>query len=315
MQMTLELLLGLTLLIIGGDVLVRGAVAVARRMGVSELMIGLTLVGIGTSTPELVTSLRAAFAGSPGIAVGNVVGSNICNILLILGTAALIAPLTYRPEGIRRDGMVLLISTLSCVGLVLYGTLTRGLGIVFLSLQALYILITYLEERIDSSPSAELHRAESHLRDPVFGSIWISLLMVFGGIILTILGAKFLIEGAVSLAHSFGISEAVIGLSVVAVGTSLPELVTSVMATLRRNAEIAVGNVVGSNICNIWLILGTTAVVHPIPVPPSFGKLDIWVMLGVTLLLIGIVWKWKSLSRLTGFLFLVLYGSYLFLLF
>lgn len=307
----MEIILGLILLLAGGESLVRGSVTVARKFGISELMIGLTLVGFGTSMPELVTSVNAALADAPGISVGNVVGSNIANILLILGVAVLIYPINCNPSAVLRDGSALIASAVCCVALALYGTVSLLPGLLFIVLISLYVGYTYLKERSSHSASAEMHRAEAHLVDPVANRLWVGLIMAAGGIALTIYGAKLLVDGAIDLARSQGISEATIGLTIVAVGTSLPELVTSIVAAFRRNTDIALGNVIGSNIYNIWFILGVTAIIHPIPVPQSIIAMDIWVMLAVSLLLIAIIWKWNTISRPVGVLFLVLYGAYI----
>lgn len=310
----MEILFGLLLLVAGGDALVRGSVTIARKLGISELMIGLTLVGFGTSTPELVTSIEAALVGSPGIAVGNVVGSNIANILLILGVAAVIYPLACDPAAIRRDGKALIAAALCCVALTLYGELAPLPGVMFVLLLLGYVTYTYRKEKRSHSASAEMHRAETQLVEPTTGNLPLALAMAAGGIGLTIYGAHLLVTGSIALAQSYGISETVIGLTIVAVGTSLPELVTSIVAALRRNSAIALGNVIGSNIYNIWFILGVTAVIKPIPVPESIMALDIWVMLAVTLLLLGVTWFRHRISRLSGTVFLALYVGYILLL-
>lgn len=253
----MEIVLGLILLLVGGDTLVRGSVAVARKLGISELMIGLTLVGFGTSTPELVTSIDAALAGSAGISVGNVVGSNIANILLILGLAALIYPVACQPAAVRRDGVVLILSALSCVVVALFGQMQMLTGIGFIALVFIYVIYTYFKERATELPSAELRRDEVKLAEPWTSSLWVGLILAAGGIGLTIFGAQLLVDGAIELARARGISEATIGLTIVAVGTSLPELVTSIVAAVRRNGDIALGNVIGSNIYNIWFILAS----------------------------------------------------------
>jgi cation:H+ antiporter len=307
----MDIILGLLLLLAGGDTLVRGSVTVARRLGLSELMIGLTLVGFGTSTPELVTSINAALSGSPGISIGNVVGSNIANILFILGLTALIYPVMCQPEALKRDGIALLAATLCCVGLVLYGQLSPLPGVLFIILILSYIAYTYFKERNSSSPSAEMHRDEAKLAEPITGNLWLGLIMAAAGIALTIYGAHLLVGGAIELARHYSISETTIGLTIVAVGTSLPELVTSVVAALRKNSDIALGNVLGSNIYNIWFILGLTAVIHPISVPESIAQLDIWAMLFATVLLVAIAWQWNTISRLSGFVFITLYAVYI----
>jgi len=220
---------GLVLLAVGGDVLVRGAVGAARALGVSPLLIGLTLVGFGTSTPELVTSLQAAAQGSPGIAMGNVVGSNICNILLILGLAALLRPIVFHPQAFRRDGLVLALVTAAAVAVVLYGRLTPAVGAAFLAALAIYIVVSWLQERRAPASDPEAGRLEdtAEAAAPARPRVLPGLLLAVAGIALTIFGARLLVDGAIQIARASGISETVIGLTVVAVGTSLPELVAS----------------------------------------------------------------------------------------
>jgi len=306
-----ELLLGLILLVAGGDLLVRGAVAVARRIGVSPLLIGVTLVGFGTSTPELVTSVEAALIGSPGVAIGNVVGSNTANILLVLGLAALIYPLNTSREAFKRDGAAVLLSAVVCAAVVLFGALDRPVGAGLLLLLVAYIAYTYRRERRVHDASAVMHEAEAAAAEPAPGRHWVAALMALGGFGLIVLGASLLVDGAIALARAAGISETVVGLTLVAVGTSLPELVVSVMAAIRRQADVAFGNIVGSNIYNVLGILGATAVVQPIPVPPEIARFDIWVMLGATVLLLIFATSDWRLSRLEGAVFLAAYGGYI----
>jgi len=298
----LQLLAGFVLLIIGGDLLVRGAVDTARHLGVSPLLIGLTLVGFGTSTPELVASVQAALAGSPGIAVGNVVGSNIANILLILGFAALLRPITTPRAAFQRDGAMLLLSALACLGVVLMGTLNRPMGAALLVLLIGYIVYSYRRERAVPEIGAGM-------APPM--SAWIAGALTLGGLVVVVLGARLLVFAAIDLAREAGISETVVGLTVVAIGTSLPELVTSVMAALRRQSDVAFGNVIGSNIYNVLGILGVTALVQPIPVPAEIAHIDIWVMLATTLLLMAFaVSNWR-ISRREGAVLLAAYAGYL----
>ncbi len=299
----LQLALGFVLLVGGGEALVRGAVSVASRLGVSPLLIGLTLVGFGTSTPELVTSLQAAFDGLPGIAVGNVVGSNIANVLLILGVAAVITPVAVARAGFGRDGAALAVATLLCVGVILYGALDRWLGGVLIAALATYLVLAYLTDRADT-PDAAADTAA------LPGPLWLALALAVGGIAVTILGARLAVDAAVALALVWGMSETVVGLTIVAVGTSLPELVTSVMAALRREPAIAFGNVVGSNIYNILGILGVTALVRPIAVPAQIAGLDVWVMSGATVALVAAVVVWQRIGRGTGAAFLAAYAGY-----
>jgi len=302
---------GLILLVVGGDALVRGAVSLAERLGVSRLLIGLTLVGFGTSTPELVTSLQAAAIGAPGIAVGNVIGSNTANILLILGAAALISPLTTAKGAFIRDGTVLVVASALCVGIVLHGHLGRFWGVVFVASLLAYIVFTFLLERRIKDASAMMHEAEAEAAPEGPSRVWLALVLTVGGIALTILGARILVDGAIRLAGAAGVSETIIGLTIVAIGTSLPELVTAVMAALRGQSDIAFGNVVGSNIYNILGILGVTALVTPIPVPVEIAETDIWVMVGATLLFLAFSFTGWRLSRLEGSVFLAGYAAYL----
>jgi cation:H+ antiporter len=304
------LLLGLLLLAGGGEILVRGAVGAARSMGVSPLLIGLTLVGFGTSTPELVTSLFAAFDEAPGIAIGNVVGSNIANILLILGVSALVFPLAVTPAAFRRDGLVLVLSTLACTGAILLGFLSRWVGMAFLLFLVGYIVWAYVNER--RHPDAETEKREHVAADAPAGpkSIVVSLALALAGIVLTIVGARLLVDAAIELAQGFGVSDAVIGLTVVAVGTSLPELVACVIAAVRKHGDVALGNIIGSNIYNVFGILGVTALVHPIPVPPEIARLDVWVLVATTALLMLFLRTGWTLKRWEGGMFVALYGGY-----
>jgi len=310
----LTLLAGLVLLVAGGDLLVRGAVAAALRFGVSTLIIGLTLVGFGTSTPELVTSLNAAIRGAAGIAVGNVVGSNTANILLILGLSALITPMAVAPQVLKRDGTVMLLAAVACLAVVLAGYMGRLYGAVLVALLAMYVFYAYRRDSGAAAPSAatvEQPRQASPVPGPAPARLSVSLLMFAAGLALTIGAAGLLVSAAISLARSWQVSEAVIGVTIVAIGTSLPELVTSVMAALRRQADIAFGNIIGSNIFNVLGILGVTGLVHPIVVPAQIARLDIWVMLAATVLLLGCSATGWRLSRLEGGIFILSYAAYL----
>ena len=216
---------GLLGLVLGGDYLVRGAVALSQRIGLSPLVIGLTIVGFGTSTPELVTSVQAAMLGAPDIALGNVVGSNIANILLILGVAAVIAPFAINRRSFARDGSVMLAASVLCLGAVLLGRVDRVAGAICIAGLAAYLIYTFRSDRNSAAEVAE------PLPDQV--QVWLALVWLLGGLALTIFSARFLVIGAVALAQAVGLSEAVIGLTIVAVGTSMPELVTSVIAARR----------------------------------------------------------------------------------
>ncbi len=310
----LEIAGGLLGLFLGGDALVRGAVLLAQRIGVSPLLIGLLLVGFGTSTPELVTSLDAALADAPGIAVGNVVGSNICNILLILGLAALVRPIGVDPRALRRDGLVMALAAVLVVPPVLAGSLPTAGGLLFLAALAGYVAWSYLQERRRGGPAATLHREEAESVSTPGASgrrgLAIGLALAAGGLAGVLLGADLLVGGALELSRSAGIPETVIGLTLVALGTSLPELAASLAASWRGHNEVAVGNIVGSNIFNLLGILGATALLGPLPVPVEIARLDLWVMLAATAALLAAMLLRGRLGRPLGLLFLGCYGAY-----
>lgn len=301
---------GLVLLAAGGEFLVRGAVGLSQILRISPLLAGLTIVGFGTSMPELATSIQAAFAGAPGIALGNVIGSNIANVLLILGVSAVLLPLAVQPAAFKRDAIALAGSTALCVVAVLMGTIGALTGVVLLAALVAYIVWAYRSEKEAGDAEAERHSAEAEDTAPRTHNVWMLGLMVVAGLAGAIFGAKLLVEGAVELASAAGISEAVIGLTIVAVGTSLPELVACMVAVRKNHPEVALGNVVGSNIYNVLGILGTTAIIHPLQVPAEIARLDIWVLVAVTaLLLVQLRSGWK-ISRSEGALLLVLYVGY-----
>lgn len=307
----LELAAGLLLLLVGGELLVRGAVATATRAGVSPLLIGLTLVGFGTSTPELLTSVEAAIVGSPGIAVGNVVGSNIANILLILGVAALICPLKVSRGAFYRDGTVVALAALCGVAACLTGELRPLGGVLLVMLLIGYIVYCYRTERVDETTTENPIHPALAIPGSINLTLAFSIVLVVGGLALTVLGAHLLVSSVLAIGIAVGISETVLGLTVVAVGTSLPELVTSVLAAFRRQPDIAFGNIVGSNIYNILGILGITAIIEPIPVPSEIVQADIWIMLAATgMLLFFSISGWR-ISRAEGGIFLAAYGAYL----
>ncbi len=295
---------GLVLLLAGGEALVRGAVLAATRLGVSPLVIGLTLVGFGTSTPELVASLQAAAAGAPGLALGNVVGSNITNVLLILGLAAVIAPVAVSRGAFLRDGAAVVGASLALAALSLHGTVGRLAGAALLVALALYTLNTLRSERTGWQEVATEE-------DTPQGRLWRGLGLAALGIAGVVVGAEFLVRSALVLARGFGVSETVIGLTLVAVGTSLPELATSVVAALRRQSALALGNVLGSNLFNILGIAGVTAMVTPLPVPPEIAGRDVWVMLAAALALAAAgVTGWR-IDRREGAAFLAAYAGVL----
>jgi cation:H+ antiporter len=299
------IVLGLVLLYVGGELLVRGSVAVAAALGMSPLLIGITLVGFGTSTPELVTSIDAALRGLPGIAVGNVVGSNIANILLILGLGAVIAPIAFTQRALSRDVFVVALSGIAVLALAAVGEVGRVAGIALVLALAAYLALAQAQERTPGRTAAAATVAAATVVNP-----WLSLLVAVVGIAIVVAGAHLLVDGAVDLAAFFGVSDTVVGLTVVAVGTSLPELATTVTAALRRQGDVALGNILGSCIFNVFGILGVTAIVQPLIVPEVIFRFDAWVLLATTLLLVVFAVTGRRLSRTEGIVFVAAYAAY-----
>ena len=308
----LLLLAGFVVLIVGGELLVRGAVRVAERAGMSELLIGLTIVGFGTSAPELVASMEAAVAGSPGIAWGNIVGSNLANSLLILGAASLILPVVVPRGPLWRDGGLALAATIILWMVASTTGVTVAIGVAFLVLLAAYLAYAYRAEQTQPAGATALHeKAESlevsdtHLHDAQ--PLWRSILVLGLGIILIVSGGRWLVEGAIDLARLVGMSEAVIGLTVIAIGTSLPELVTSVIAAYKGASAVALGNVLGSNIFNLLLIGGVTAVIAPGTIPPEISDFGLPVLIAASLLLLLFAATQRRINRWEGAILLLLY--------
>ncbi len=306
----LYLLGGIGLLTMGGEALIRGALGAANRLGVSPLLSGLVIVGFGTSMPELVVSVEAAMSGQPDIAIGNVVGSNIANILLILGLCALISPLAVTALALRRDAVTVIAASGLFILLAGNGQLSHGDAAVFLLALAAYLGWAYWSERFHAAASGVVHQAEADELTAVPKSAAWSVLATVVGLGFLIVGSKLLIKGAVGMALGLGVSEAVIGLTIVAVGTSLPELTISVMAALRRHADVAVGNVLGSNIFNLLGILGVSALLQPLEVRGRMMAFDQWVMLGVAVLLLVFLYTGRRLSRTEGGVLLAGYAAY-----
>lgn len=306
----LFLMLGVALLAAGGEALIRGALAAAKWLGVSPLLSGLVIVGFGTSMPEMVVSVNAALDNKPDIAIGNVVGSNIGNILLILGICALITPMAVKPLALRRDAVTGVAACVLFLVLVGGSALARADGVILLIALGSFLVWAYRSERFHAAPSAELHRAEAEELSGLPHSVVSMIALVVSGLLLLILGSHVLLTGAIGIAQHLGVSEAVIGLTLVAVGTSLPELSISVVAALRRHADVAIGNVLGSNIFNLLGILGVSALLQPLPVHPRVLQFDQWVMLGVSLLLLLFLYTGRRLSRPEGGILLIGYGIY-----
>ncbi|MGF1455819.1 MAG: calcium/sodium antiporter [Alphaproteobacteria bacterium] len=304
------ILVGIVVLAFGGDLFVRGAVGLARRMRISPLLTGIVLVGFGTSMPELVTSLNAALQGSPGIAVGNVVGSNIANILLVLGLVAVLHPVIAEPESFARDAPMLALTAAGLAVFAMLGAYGRVAGLIFLTLLAVYLFASYRAARCSGDAQSRVQTDQADLATPAPHGL--ALLLTFTGLGLAgvIGGAAMMVDGSISVAGKMGISETIVGLTVIAVGTSLPEVATSVAAALRRQTDLAFGNVLGSNIFNVVGILGVTSLVTPLRVPAEVVTYDLWIVLGVTGLLLVFAFTKARITRREGLVFLGLYGAY-----
>jgi cation:H+ antiporter len=307
---TLFVVAGLIALALGGELLIRGALAAARRLGVSPLMAGLVIVGFGTSAPELVVSLDATFAGRPAIAIGNVVGSNIGNVLLILGTCAVITPLGVNARALRRDGTMMGSATVLFI-LLAAGGFSRGDGLVLFAALLGYLGWAYWSERYRGAPAAKVHQAEADELSALPRGVGTTALSLVGGLLLLVGGSRFLVIGAVSAARELGVPDTVIGVTLVAVGTSLPEFAVSLMAALRRHADVAVGNILGSNIFNILGILGLAALLHPLPADERILRFDQWVMLAAAAALLGFLYTGLRLVRWEGAVLIGVYIAYI----
>lgn len=304
--------LGLVILLLAGDILVKGAVNLSLRLGIPALIVSLTVVAFGTSAPELLIAIKSVLDGVPGLALGNVVGSNTANILLVLGIPALLAGL-HAASDTSRSYLFMIAATVLFIALAFVGPITWWHGLILLA--GLAVVLG------DAVRSAHAHRqaagglvvdgsADLDEADPDLPWWKISLYVVLGLIGLP-LGADLLVDSAVVIATEFGVSDTVIGLTLVAIGTSLPELATTVMAALRKHADVALGNVIGSNVFNLLAIVGIAALVGPIPVDPQFLKLDLWVMLASSLVLAPFVFFRWPMQRTVGVAFTLLYVGYI----
>lgn len=299
---------GLLLLTGGADALVRGTTSIARRVGISPLVIGLTVVALATSLPELLVSVGASLRGSPGVALGNVVGSNIANIGLILGAAAVLGPISVQAQVIRFDAPILVACSLGMIALGLDGTISRIDGILLVTALVGYVVFNIRLAR--QEPEAEALQEEYGEGLAQERPLWQASLFSLGGLAGLLFGADLLVDGAVKVAASFGIPDAVVGLTIIAVGTSLPELATSVAAAYRGEGDIAIGNAVGSSIFNLLGILGATTIIHPLDAR-SIGMEDALVMTGFAVLVLPLLRSDVTLSRREGALLLIAYAAYI----
>lgn len=293
--------IGLSGLFIGGEMFVNAAATMARSFGISTLIVGLTVVAIGTSMPELIVSVGAALNASSDIAIGNVIGSNIANVGLIVGIAALLSPFAVHVRMVRREIPLMIGITLAVFMLILDGNVSRTDGVLLIVAAIVYILWMIFSARSEAAQDEEeetpdIRRGREALRLVI-------------GLAILLVGARLTVDGAVAVAMTLGISELIIGITLVAIGTSLPELVTSIVAARRGESDIALGNVVGSNIANLLIILGITASIQPIPVAEHVIRFDALVMIGFALLLVPFVFN-RHINRIEGAVFVTAYVGY-----
>lgn len=304
---------GLIYLTIGGDLLVRGALALSRRSRISPLVVGLTVVAMGTSAPELLVSLYAAISGHGEIAIGNVVGSNITNVLLVIGLPALISPIAIPASGVRSHTVFMMLVSGIFIGLCFLGPLSWPHGIVLVGVLAVGLLATFRGMASFLEVDADEVEIDRVLGIP--SQLPMIAFFIVLGILLLPLGADLAVEGAVAIASGLGVREAVIGASIVALGTSLPELSTTVIAAMHRTDDVAIGNVIGSNVLNILAIMGLTVLIAPVPVPAGFLTIDLWVMLFSGGLLWVLVLAGRPIGRAAGGILVTLYAAYLLVIF
>ena len=305
------LILGLVALTFGAEGLVRGSASLAIRFGLTPLIIGLTIVAFGTSTPELVVSLGASLNDQGDISIGNVVGSNIFNIGIILGLTALLCPVKVSLQVIKKDGPIMIAVSLLSLFLITRGTISRLEGIALFT--ALVAYTAYSIWLAKKEVSAEIEQQFQEGVPSRSKSLYLDLLFIVGGLLLLVFGSRLLVISATDIARLIGISEAVIGLTIIAAGTSMPELATSIVAALRRQPDIAVGNVVGSNIFNILGILGVASIAKPLSAT-GITKLDLWVMVGFSVALLPLLYTDLKLQRWEGGSLLFGYTLYLWVL-
>ena len=299
------IVVGFVMLIGGADWLVRGAVAIANKLKIPSIIVGLTIVAFGTSTPEFVVSIKAALNGAGGISIGNVVGSNIANILLILGVAGVISSVACEKKTFLRDWGFMMFTTILFVAFALSGKFVFWHGLVMLAVLLGFIVFNYINSKNSEDDDSE---TRSSLAD----RNWLAVITVTSvGLIAILYGSELLVKGAVSLAKIFNVSEAIIGLTIVAVGTSMPELATTVVAAIRKQNGVALGNVVGSNIWNIVFIMGATSTIVDVEVVKQILVYDMWVMVGATAVLLPIMMTQSKMNRIEGVLFLLLYAGYI----
>jgi cation:H+ antiporter len=306
----LSLLLGLGLLYAGAQTLIKGGAALALRLGLTPLVIGLTVIAYGTSSPEMVVSVKAAATGNGPISLGNVIGSNICNIALILAFCALVRPVTASAQIIRREIPIMIGVSLLVAALLWDGWLGRIDGAVLCAGVIAYTWFTVVEAKRQKAANAEAEYAdEMSDAQPKKMTLLFAILLLIAGLGVLVAGSRFFVDGAVTLAQGWGVSDVVIGLTIVAVGTSMPELATSLVAAIRKHSDVAVGNIVGSNIFNVLGILGIAALVQPIDAS-GLGPIDLAMMIGVAVALLPLARSGGRVSRWEGMALLIAYAAY-----
>jgi cation:H+ antiporter len=300
---------GLVFLYLGGEGLLKGSISLAIKFGLSKFIVSAIIIGFGTSLPELTVSVGAALKGSSDIALGNVVGSNIANIILILSIGILIFPLAMKVNAVKRDALVMVgASALLCV-MAVTGTFTFILGAILFSALIAYIGVSYVMDKKQTASANQTEPSEEETAQ-ILSPLLMTVYILFG-LLFLVIGAKLMVDGSISLARDFGISEAIIGLTVVAVGTSLPELAATIVSAIKKQADMIIGNILGSNIFNILGILGITAMIKPISVDAHMLNFDVWFMLGVAIFLAALLWaKRPLLGRMTGSVMLLAYMTY-----
>lgn len=305
--------LGLLILLLAGDALVKGAVNVSLRLGIPALIVSLTIVAFGTSAPELLISIKAVMENAPGLALGNVVGSNTANILLVLGIPAFLATMHTSECETKKTFNHMIMASVLFIGLAFRGVFDWIAGLVLLGALALVLADAFRDAHLHRQACREDEEDDIEGVDPDLPWWRICVFLVLGLAGLP-LGAGLLVDNATIIAKLYGVSDTVIGLTLVAIGTSLPELATTVMAALRRQADVALGNVIGSNMFNLLAIIGIASLVGPIPVDPEFLRFDLWVMLAASVLLVPFVYLRQDITRMWGVVLTVLYAGYLTLL-
>lgn len=305
----IQVVAGLVLLVFAGDFLVRGAVSLAQRAGISTLIIGLTVVAFGTSAPELVVGIDAVLKDAPTLALGNVVGSNIANVLLVVGLPALLAPMTCNAPRLGRNLAIMLVANALFIGLASTGSFTYREGSILFTCLVLFLVYSGMRAKAAPGCTEAVESIEEINETP--DSYMLAAALVVGGLIGLGIGADLLVVGAVEIAVGFGVSQAVIGLTLVALGTSLPELVTALVAAVRGHCDVAVGNVIGSNIFNLLGIMGITSIIGEVPVPDSFLRVDLWVMLASAMLLIPFCRMRSKVGKVSGAMMVTLYVGYI----